>query len=150
MRLRSLGVLSSVLLIGGLAGCRTDATTQAPRHDQVAVASYTPPPDAPTFCAQLARAGSLITLPTAIGRLITDPWNLEAAQEVAAGRADLQAVLADVRRTPGRSGETTLESLVAALTSVVDHRLTPEVAEQIRSGLDTLADELQPVCRFPT
>lgn len=151
VRNRAVGRLGvPALLVILLLSCGPeDEPTPAP-DDDVALASYVPPDDAPGFCAGLAASGELLRLPASVGTLVAGP-DVEARTQVSRAVQELRDVAADVRDDAGPEPlAEALEELVGALRQVLDGELTDPVRQAVIAGLEQVGDSAQQVCGFPT
>jgi hypothetical protein len=142
--------LGPLLLVGAMSGCTDPVDPAPPGRGEVAIASYSAPEGAPTFCHLLAGSVHIGDLPLALGTLIADPGDRTAVAQVADAHVELEDVLADLP-TGERYAEVSseLEHLLDAVRSAMQEPVDDGLRRRISAGLNDFGALVQPVCEFP-
>jgi hypothetical protein len=145
-------VTGGALLYVSLTGCSGAGAPPAERTPEAvvgALAQWSPPADAPRFCAVLARAEHVDDVPEALGRLLAEPTDAEPASLLTRTGAELRTARDAVRWEVG------YEDLAADLTDVVDAltvaasgAVDQVVIERIATGLAAVGGQVQGVCEY--
>lgn len=146
--------LAVVALVGVVAGCSGHGTASPPSaasvSGAVAVPSYTPPADAPRYCTDLAETTALPQVPSSLASLAAGDVGLQSSDLLARAAAELRRVSTDAQGSNAAGVGAAADSLVASLARAAQYPSGAEDLQAIGAQLQTLGQQVQAACGFPS